>query len=67
MAGGALGMPEGETWRCCVGSEKCLCFPCVDVILRANSLQIEDSGMWQCCFLGESPSSSEVVTSSLPD
>lgn len=59
-----LWLEEGPVgpWGCCVGGEARLCFPWVEVMMRANG-----PGMWQCCFLGESPSSPEAVTSSLPD
>lgn len=39
----------------------------MEVTLRANSPKTEGPGMWQCCFLGESPSSPEVTISPLPD
>lgn len=47
--------PAGP-WGCCVGGEACLHIPCVEVTLRANSPKTEGPSMWQCCFLGESPS-----------
>ena len=56
-------LEEGREDAVSVVEHSCV-FP---VTPRADSPKTEGPGIWQCCFLKDSPSSPEVLTSSLPD